>query len=175
MSASTSTSFQILDPDLCERCNNSIHYPCEILQWVDCDQCQDQWYKCDACDGKGRGQLRLQNGTYPPCGICGREGRLRGCPSCNGDGCLSVVGRYGQGIPCEDCGGQGLRPCQCNEEFRVLQFVGLCPGDCRYGLPRIHPKPPTNPKSSTNRDYAILKEDWGEMVLPYQPRNSNTQ
>lgn len=169
MSASSPMSTQVQRTDLCATCDHSIHYPCEISQWVDCPRCLDQIHVCKACAGIGHGRTKLRNGEYPKCGNCRGDGWLAYCPSCKGAGYFTVVGQHHEAIECEDCRGEGLRPCECNDKFRVLRFRGLCTGDYLDGVRRVHPKPPANPRSR------VLKKHWGEVKLPYDPTSLSRQ
>lgn len=162
MSTATSTSARIPGPDLCASCHRRIHFPCELFRIVDCNRCQDQRYKCEDCDGEG--QL-LEHGAWSHCRTCNGEGELRGCPSCRGQGYFFFATQPNRPpLQCEDCDGEGLRPCVCNEDFQIKQYQGLCPGDCEGldGARRNHPKPPTNPKDRSS------KRGWGKVVFPYE-------
>lgn len=164
MSDSSSATLVAPDPNLCMSCNNRLDYPCEIFKWIDCPRCVDQVYECESCEGSGESGIVLADGTGPPCDSCQGYGRHRGCPSCKRKGFFVATGLNNFRIQCEHCGGKGFRHCgRCNEHHRIRQHWGLCSGDIYYGSRRRHPKPSSNP-----RDVG-LKEDWGELTIPYEP------
>lgn len=160
----SSTTIVGTDPDVCGRCNNSIHYPCEVFRMVDCPRCGHDVYECGFCGGRGESPFTLEDGTNPTCVPCNGRGELRGCATCRGTGSLASPG-HDYDIECGDCAGQGWKPCKkCDQRRQVKRLWRLCPGDTFRGLPRKHVKPSVNP-----REDEFAKEDWGEMVLPYDP------